>query len=536
MRLFDVFRIRKMKEFLENNKERIMPQIDSDAMSNAMANLDLNQMQPSLQLSPLINSDRTTQLTFNPYPLTGLPELVRYCSKIYRHTPIMYSTGKHYVFEGGQEPLDLIYVYKNEGKPCEGIPTHWHYISFGLSDIRNYYLTLLLDKCMMSHSELSKSSPLPEHFPRNQDPDSEKLSGFGFELSFRLKCEPVIKLGQTPPDWPREMMQSIARYVFETNFPLTEGDHFSWNKDLLVGSCIKHVLITEDSQLKEVKISSGKVQFMQLVGVTQDELDAARKGSSKGIMNIMKERIETGHRWLVTDMQRSKSIFDLDEEIVDRVSSQFKQASDFLSVCKNHLNSSTKPNWFKEGTYSSSYENSTNTTSSIETSSNSIVHSGHHNVDNDDLYLVEPVDEDDNENSKVLENDCHDSVDVIYLKEIYLLFDLELAKMLPVVLEHRLARGQHFIIMSLNGDLNTILVPENCSSFDSSVTKHKPYVEYVREDSRFVEILIDLELNKIILTKLNEEILNLKINKLSKTYSWTMKNFHLTIIDKISNL
>lgn len=41
----------------------------------------------------------------------------------------------------------------------------------------------------------------------------EGPSGFGFELTFRLKREP----GETaPPTWPAELMQGLARYVFQS--------------------------------------------------------------------------------------------------------------------------------------------------------------------------------------------------------------------------------------------------------------------------------------------------------------------------------
>lgn len=38
-------------------------------------------------------------------------------------------------------------------------------------------------------------------------------SGFGFELTFRLKKQ----AGETsPPSWPAELLQSLARYVFQS--------------------------------------------------------------------------------------------------------------------------------------------------------------------------------------------------------------------------------------------------------------------------------------------------------------------------------
>lgn len=34
---------------------------------------------------------------------------------------------------GGQDPLDYISMYNNPGN--EFVPSHWHYVSFGLSDL-----------------------------------------------------------------------------------------------------------------------------------------------------------------------------------------------------------------------------------------------------------------------------------------------------------------------------------------------------------------------------------------------------------------
>lgn len=40
------------------------------------------------------------------------------------------------------------------------------------------------------------------------------LSGFGLELTFRLKKEPGQMM---PPSWPAELMQELAKYVFRTS-------------------------------------------------------------------------------------------------------------------------------------------------------------------------------------------------------------------------------------------------------------------------------------------------------------------------------
>ena len=49
---------------------------------------------------------------------------------------------------------------------------------------------------------------------------SEGTSGFGFELTFRLKREE----GETaPPTWPAALMQALARYVFQSENNLCAG-------------------------------------------------------------------------------------------------------------------------------------------------------------------------------------------------------------------------------------------------------------------------------------------------------------------------
>jgi len=42
---------------------------------------------------------------------------------------------------------------------------------------------------------------------------SGQPSGYGFEITFRLKKD---KKDTTPPTWPAELMQSLAKYVFQS--------------------------------------------------------------------------------------------------------------------------------------------------------------------------------------------------------------------------------------------------------------------------------------------------------------------------------
>lgn len=42
---------------------------------------------------------------------------------------------------------------------------------------------------------------------------SDQPSGFGFELTFRLFSDDCTNT--SPPTWPAELLQSLARYVFQ---------------------------------------------------------------------------------------------------------------------------------------------------------------------------------------------------------------------------------------------------------------------------------------------------------------------------------
>ena len=127
---------------------------------------------------------------------------------------------------------------------------------------------------------------------------SEGISGFGFELTLRLKREE----GETaPPTWPAALMQALARYVFQSEnnlcagksalfvldhefigwvandigmikvqwyfyFCLWIGDHVSWHQPLDGSeSRIQHMLMVEDAQMHPIHTAFGTVSFVQVI-------------------------------------------------------------------------------------------------------------------------------------------------------------------------------------------------------------------------------------------------------------------------------
>lgn len=186
-------------------------------------------------------------------------------------------------------------MYRNDGNEELNIPPHWHYVTFGLSDLHGDGRVHVCD-----------------------DMDSpEQQSGMGFELTFRLIKKPSANSNgkepdDLPPIWPANLLQQLARYVFQTGNRLCTGDNVPWKKSLDNSlSNIQHMLIAEDPQLKRILSPFGWVDFCQIVGVTEEELNQASWWKGTGVLHLLSKDPQTGGEWLITDMDRSQSVFEL---------------------------------------------------------------------------------------------------------------------------------------------------------------------------------------------------------------------------------
>lgn len=79
---------------------------------------------------------------------------------------------KHWM--GGPDPLDFVSVYYNCGNPSACVEPHWHYVSMGLSDL--YGDGRVFRSLLPNYSDTGSGQ-------------IERVSGFGFELTFRLRKE-----------------------------------------------------------------------------------------------------------------------------------------------------------------------------------------------------------------------------------------------------------------------------------------------------------------------------------------------------------
>ena len=189
------------------------------------------------------------------YPLVapGWKALDQACGRIYPgQVPHQFTSEQAYELDSAN-PLPAICVWEAEGPPA------WHYVTYGLSEL------------------FEKSSPRPE------------ISGFGFELSFRLPRTPQH---QRPPNWPLRVLQGIGNYVMnghgqlDTGHVMDLGGPIMGAEESALATALEGVICVPDSVLGQggkLDTPHGSVLFLLLVGLTREEItsldgwDLARK-------------------------------------------------------------------------------------------------------------------------------------------------------------------------------------------------------------------------------------------------------------------
>jgi hypothetical protein len=182
---------------------------------------------------------------------------------------------------GGPDPLDGISAYVN----LQPLP-HWHLISYGLSEL------------------YTKSS------------EDAEMSGFGYEFSMRVARDANE---ERPPVWAMNLMQNLAR------LPAVHGSYFDeWhtidcNGPICLGADTKltAVAFTLDPQLGKIQTPHGRLKFLQIVGLTGDELSAKNAWNSQKLLELMAE----SNPLLITDLKRPSMLesAQLGEKIRDGI-------------------------------------------------------------------------------------------------------------------------------------------------------------------------------------------------------------------------
>jgi suppressor of fused len=152
--------------------------------------------------------------------------------------------------QGGPDPLDGISVWQR----AEPIP-HWHYVSYGFSE-------------------------------QNEKKRKDGRSGFGFELTFRLAAD---ARDSEPPMWPIHMLQNLGRYVYRSGNGFQHGHRLSANGPISLGTptLLCAMGFSHDMELPAIDTPNGRVEFLQVIGMTAEEEAGAQKWDTRKLLELM---------------------------------------------------------------------------------------------------------------------------------------------------------------------------------------------------------------------------------------------------------
>lgn len=183
-------------------------------------------------------SDKSNDVNVN-----GWDAITNLCDNIYpnQENPKHYGTLISWEL-GGNDPLKGISIYDGGD--------YWHFITYGLSELYE------------------------------KESDVKDVSGYGMEFTFKLKKD-NYENEENEIKCICGILQSIARITF------TKGEVFNSYEYLYTGqtegidynrkSNITGFITVPDDKFHEINTQNGKVNFVEFIGVTDNELKAIQK-------------------------------------------------------------------------------------------------------------------------------------------------------------------------------------------------------------------------------------------------------------------
>lgn len=159
-------------------------------------------------------------------------------SRIYpeQEDPLHYGTLIKWKF-GGNDPLDGISIYEGED--------YWHFVTYGLTELEE------------------------------KESDDEEYSGFGMELTFKMK-KGYSKNEEKEIKNFCGILQTLARITFENgNLFLPYEYIYTGQKDGMdyeKKSLLTGFITIPDTLANSLETPNGKVEFVQLIAVTDSEI------------------------------------------------------------------------------------------------------------------------------------------------------------------------------------------------------------------------------------------------------------------------
>ena len=125
---------------------------------------------------------------------------------------------------------------------------------------------------------MSAASPIGTMLPMasancmEKETDDPAVSGYGFELTFRLKRGEE----EQPPVWPMNLLQNLARYVFTSGNVFGPGHHMNANGPIALETGLPSSLpwgFAPTRSWAELDTPNGRLTILQVVGLTADEME-----------------------------------------------------------------------------------------------------------------------------------------------------------------------------------------------------------------------------------------------------------------------
>jgi hypothetical protein len=160
--------------------------------------------------------------------------------------------------------------YRDEGS--------WLYVTYGLTDLFDLF---------------------KKPGPGEVDPDAVVWSGFGFELTMRVRSDEP-----TPPLWPVELLSKLGKYVYQTKAGFEHGQRLDPRGPITGGTpptALMALAFVEDPVLQAFDTPLGRVEFITVVGITSDELARMNASSTDAVVDELRQQSPQ----LVTDPSRT---------------------------------------------------------------------------------------------------------------------------------------------------------------------------------------------------------------------------------------
>lgn len=129
-------------------------------------------------------------------------------------------------------------------------------------------------------------------------------NGWGYEVTMKLREDSTENCR-----WAIDMMSNLARYTYKTKrffepFQYVKGNGTSLHAG--EDSMITALLVVKDTEAETQMSVYGKTEFMQLVGITEAEVQAVIE-DAENVRKLIEFMKADGNEDLVTDMRRRKS-------------------------------------------------------------------------------------------------------------------------------------------------------------------------------------------------------------------------------------